>query len=332
MALLAAAAAALATASASLQGLYAVSAGEGQLLFIDPDAGTVTHVGQPLSKSGLQVAACAPALVQQTNKWYFTLATNTTAPDDVHLVGMDLADGSIVDFKTLPSNIFPQTLGMCDYTLDVDGGLVVFVTAVVDDRLVTLRVEPKGETAQRVRKVPQYGINASVVLNVSVPDLDLGSTVQFPSSTILPSGDLWYQLENGVVGHNVVSGKYLNHLKFDGDSTIFSGLAFSQSSSHVHGILQTRSSGASATEQTSVVAQFDPVSNAPQLQTGNASVPAVERDGSATALMADHAQIAVVSGSKLLVLDLNNGDQLESTSICKGKLCPSSIGYLPYVF
>ncbi len=282
-------------------------------------------------------------------------------------MGVSLADAEIEYAVSLPSHVFPADagLGACDFTLDVDGGLVLFATALVGDRLLTARIARDG--------------NVTVALNVSVAALGMGAAAAFPSSTMLPSGDLWYQLQGGLVCHNVVTGEYVNRVRLPSMSAswssalsslppanaeadtetdaaaaadlastsavvVLSGLAYSQSTQHVHGVLTTtttvRSSSSSSSllsssssKTTSVLAEFDPQAEQPTLRVGSESFAAVARDGAAAALMSDKAQITVlaeesggdgvdggVSGSSsstltLLTLDLETGKQIASLAL-----------------
>eukprot|EP00750_Incisomonas_marina_P005162 INCI13729.1.p1 GENE.INCI13729.1~~INCI13729.1.p1 ORF type:complete len:370 (-),score=49.51 INCI13729.1:23-1132(-) len=348
---------------ASLQGLYTLSPGQGQLRRVDWLNGTTVDVGSPLASAGLDVAPCAASVVQQTNKWYFTLATNATAsPEasaisgqstDVHLVGVSLDDAELRYFRTLPKEVFPDSAGLqsCDYTLDVDGGLVLFVSAAVGDRLLTVRFEPT-PSHNESRSDPQDKSfhfdrvaapegNMSVVVNVSVSALGLGGRVAFPSSAMLPSGDWWYQLEQGVACHSVRTGKFVNQVRLP-QGAVLGGLSYSLSSLHVHGVLTPASSSDSRGSSTMTLAQFDPLAATPTLLVSNGTFPLVERNGAAAALLSDKVQMSVLTQKgQLVTVDLNTAARVSIVDLCsparKSGLassaeCPASIGYLPYVF
>lgn len=354
-------------AHASLQGLYTLSPGQGQLRRVDWLNGSAVDIGPPLASAGLDVAPCAASVVQQTNKWYFTLATNATSwPEasaiagqstDVHLVGISLDDAELKYFRTLPKEVFPDSAALqsCDYTLDVDGGLVLFVSATVGDRLLTVRFEPTPSHNETSRSHPKEDkpfdfdavappeANLSVVVNVSLSALGLGGRVAFPSSAMLPSGDWWYQLEHGVACHSVRTGEFVNQVQLP-QGAVLGGLSYSLSSLHVHGVLTpSPSSGLRGSPTVMTLAQFDPLAATPTLQVSNGTFPLVERNGAAAALLSDKVQMSVLTQKgQLVTVDLNTAARVSIVDLCSSAhkraltstadACPASIGYLPYVF
>ena len=363
----------------SLQGLYTLGAGSGQLRRLDWLNGSHVDVGAPLEAVGLEVASCAASLVQQTNKWYFTLATNTSKPhphkqhhtpqqqapgsdataaaEAVHLVGMALDGSGVTYFQTLPADIFPPSAGLapCDYTLDVDGGLVIFVSAVVGDRLLTVKfAHSSSET--RMSGTEATGLahdvltrrgatvddaDIAVVVNASVAALGLGPRPRFPSSTMLPTGDFWYQFEHGVACHNVADGgKFVKKVSVPTATTsAYGGLTYSLVSDLVHGVWADATSSPPAWH----VLWFDPQADEPiPLHVGNETIGGpVDRDGAALTVLSDHKQLAVLSNGRLLTLECTTGHRVATVDLCSdtsmagaggSDTCPASIGYLPYVF
>ena len=211
-----------------LQGLYTTLPGDGQLQLVNWTSGLSSPVGAGLAAAGLAVPACAPGLIQQTDKWYLTLAKNTTSADarlPWNLVTVGLFDGAVLSVTPLPA-AFPPSLHACAHALSVDGGNVFYITGVVGDRLLTAKVN-------RTR--------TALVLNESVAAQGLGGAVAAPSATMLQQGDLWFQLAGGLVAFNVDSGARVGRLPLPAGGAALGGLGNAFSGT-IYGLLRREAS------------------------------------------------------------------------------------------
>lgn len=355
------------TAEASLQGLYVLTAGHGQLQLVDPSTGAATAVGAPLSSSGFVLEDCVPTAIDTTGKWLYTLARNRTGTSTtptgqsqapLTLVAVQLADG-VIHRSTypLPPQGFDSAAAACDHTIASDGnGWHAYVTAIVTTkrasrsaprRVGSARVLAPTSSSQppsaRLRTVVFTLVDwpgtpnplPSVVLDVPVAGLGLGGGVVVPSSTIDDIGVLWTSLEHGAAGavlreRNRTTVDRVARAPFE---TTLSGLQAGYG--QVFLLLAPSPSPAGAAG--SVVASFSTGDAHPSVRThpafGNTSLPfATAMSGSATALLTDkRALVLATVGGRLAVLGLDgNGTAALSPPSLSARA--AGMSYEPFVF
>jgi hypothetical protein len=337
-------------ALADLQGLYIMTAEQGQLQLVDLGNGSRTDVGPALASHGLTVSNISVATIQQTGKWFYSFARNTTASNRrLSLVTQFLGDGSLMVARPTP-DVFPETLEESSFLITVDGGWVVYVSAVVpassgdasggsEDRLVIVRFD------RTDYPFPPSTNSTHVVVDVPLSTIGLGGAGSiFASGTMLPSGNLWFQLAKGTVCYNVNTGKQVATVPLDPSGARqnpdFRGLAYSPSTELVHGVYSyttssNGSNGSGAATRSSYLASFNPLTAAPKLNISSAALPQVARDGSAAVLLSDKSAFAAMTTTGSMVkANLQTGEQTGVVQLCPGpeQVCFSSWAYEPFVF
>jgi len=253
----------------------------------------------------------------QTGKWLSVLAKRTeqNGSPPWSLVSVELESGALDhNAKALPLPlIFPSSLEACDHSLTYGGFCLAYVSAVVangaKDRLV-------------IASFNWCNNNTKIVVNEEV---NSGARIHSPSSVIDDAGILWVQLAAGLVGYNITTGAKARELAISDGS--FTGFHFSLPDGRIYGILTSRKHG-------STIASFDPYAKSPTLVAAKKALPDVARSGSATALLSDKGQLALLSGTNLVTININDSSTAATTPICNGNAseCPSSLAYLPFVF
>mmetsp|Transcript_31193 Transcript_31193/g.76099 ORF Transcript_31193/g.76099 Transcript_31193/m.76099 type:complete len:467 (+) Transcript_31193:25-1425(+) len=317
-------------ALASLQGLYLTVPPSGQLRRVDVATlgvvGESEDVGLPLEANGYVMPGCVPSAVDQTGKWFFTLARPGNDSGRWHLVGMLMEDGSIRTDQVLP-DIFPPSLEACDHSLETDGGWMVMVSAVVGEevsesshgsRLVVARFNYTFST----KKQPE------ILIDVDVDSIGLGGAAEYLTTSFFDIGNiLFVVLEHGIASCNLTSGEVVEALKLPSKGDKLSLLPFDVTQMRTYIVLKTASGNF-------FLAYFSPEAPASSFEISNITVPVVDRDGSASAYLSDKREIVILSGTTLYLLSLN-GTILDSSVVCGDKDsygCPSSLHYEPFVF
>ena len=96
----------------SSEGLYTMRPEVGQLNRVQWQTGNITAVGTPLEHFGWIVPSCAPAAVDTTGKWYYTLVhnnkneftgeadgstdTGVVSKSELYLIDVWMSDGTVL--------------------------------------------------------------------------------------------------------------------------------------------------------------------------------------------------------------------------------------------
>ncbi|EGD77953.1 hypothetical protein PTSG_09586 [Salpingoeca rosetta] len=331
----------------SLQGLYAMEGGSGQLQRVDWRTGTVEKVGPSLQSKGWHVADCTPSDVDRTGKWYFALAkpvsrNDSSTPDAAQpwtLIGMLLADATIRTTQQLP-DLFDPGMDACEHTVSVNSGWDAIVTAVTgkhtaDPRLSVVLFNYTLATTRQTR----------VLVNESLAAIGLGGPAKHPATTfVTATGSLWVQLEQGLVECYLTNGSCARTLPF-APQQLLTGLQY-QPSSFVYGVLVPPPSRNAAqlqtaqpAAQTHALGAFDPISMAPSITRITLSSPVtVAHGGTAMALLSDQAKVVLLTTGGDLVTAHINGTVASTVKLCSPSAnvslpaCPASMVYEPFVF
>mmetsp|Transcript_9439 Transcript_9439/g.15315 ORF Transcript_9439/g.15315 Transcript_9439/m.15315 type:complete len:513 (-) Transcript_9439:114-1652(-) len=334
---------ALEDTNASLQGLYLTTYPSGQLRRMDVSDGSYSmeNVGTSLEKKGYSTPRCLPSAVDQTQKLYFTLAKKSGEQGNTsswRLLTIQMEDGTVKMDQPL-LDVFPPSLEACSHTLHTDR-VVVIASAVVGGSLVVARYNYATATG------------AQVLVNFPLRSLGLGGAAAYPSSAFFDIGTtLFVQLQQGVAGFNLTTGKVKSAIRFrEASSESFTLLEFDPTISKVFGIHHSASSNASHIGSFS---PWEPQSSfeVDQMRIGGATGSVViNRKGSGSAYMWDKRQFALLTQTstddeearEISFVDLNS-TLVQVVPLCalhsgvdknnrNTEECPSSLHYEPFVF
>ena len=321
---------ALASVAASLQGLYTTLPTSGQMLLVDWAMGNASSVGASLEAQGWRVPTCTPSSIDPTNKWYFTLARNSSLAVNSpwNVVTASLADGGVVASAPLPPS-FPSVQNACDYALCAGGALEVFVSVETPD----LRVLAGGLS-------PEFPHTFALLVNATIDQLGVGRLVSPPSMAVTSSA-LWLAGQQGVAGAPLVGAAAPpRRLPLSAGST-FRGL-HAAPGDVVYSLLQGQGAA--------YIASFvDTGAGTPSLVRAATSLPPLFSSAETvlTALLSDKNSFALLAdGSRLVTANATSGALVSSVLLsCSNATlplrvgtgsgavpCPCSIAYEPFVF
>ncbi len=144
------------------------------------------------------------------------------------------------------------------------------MSAVVDDEINSIRFNYT------------FSINAPAVLvfQGNLNDIGLGGPVSFGSSALTYDDLLWLQLESGLVGCNMSSGKVFGHVNFPHGS-YFTGMHYDSRTDSVYGVMvsQLNPTDKSGNSEVVFVVSFPAHESNPQPVVGSISIPQPDRDG-----------------------------------------------------
>lgn len=336
----------------SLEGLYILTAPEGQLMQLNWTSGSRVPVGKPLKSSGLQIQSCSPTAIDTTGihrytllghlclgstagahtqtpdsrkisgKWIYTLASasnGTTARANDHglrLVAMQLADGTLHQSQDeLPASIFPDATVACDFTIATDGGWDAYVTGVANSRLRSALISLQDWPGSPPPPPKLF-------LDVAIDSLRLGGAASIPGSTIDADNVLWITLRRGLAGLSL-STKTIDRRVVTPEGKTFHGvLGYDM----LYGLLSDDTTG-----QT-VIASFA-AGETPSIQQG--TIPtrgAVAQNCTSFAFLSDQKRLTYVTTTgDLVTVDLT-GSPISTASACIDGVCPAGMCYEPFVF
>lgn len=328
------------SATSSLQGLYATLPATGQLLLLDWGTGNASAVGASLSAQGWRVPECTPSAIDPTNKWYYTLARNASAPSGSpwSLVTASLADGSVVASAPLPP-CYPPELAACDHALCAGGALEVFVSVETPHARVVAGCLSPGPPS-----------SFELLVNASVGELGVGPLVSPPSLAVTSSA-LWLPGQHGVAGVPLSRSSPDRQLLLSTNETL-RGL-HAGAGDVVFGYIQDRSTG-----EAFVASFIDTGAGSPVLVCAPLPLPPLFASNVTilTALVSDRGSFALLGDGYLITANVTSG-ALESSvrlqcshaisasqlydrgcatgcplDTLKAQPCPSSMAYEPFVF
>lgn len=307
----------VAPTSAALEGLYILTAPEGQLMKLNWTSGERVPVGKPLSAAGLRLQDCVPTAIDPTGKWIYTLATPTnSSSQQLELVAMQLGDGTLHPSKApLSPATFPNMSRACAFTLASDGGWNAYVSAQVGSRLRTVLLSVE----QWPGKEPPP---PEVILDVPLDELGLGGSLSIPASTIDGDTVLWITLEHGVAGLSLANKTIDRSVMVPKGKT----LTAVQGYGTMYALL-------SDTDGT-VLASFSDDGPTPDLHSGSIHINGiVAHNQTSFAFLSDKgACVFMTTDGNLVTIDLT-GKPLGTTHACvQGHGCPAGMAYEPFVF
>lgn len=183
--------------AASLQGLYGITAADGQLVSLNWTNGESAAIGASLQTKGWYVDSCVPTGLDTTGKWLFTLARRLTASGSgaqrpLEVVGIQLADGSLhTTTSTLVDAGLQDSDSACDFALIGRDGDLAYVTGQMgNSRMRTVVFSFGGSTAPKA---------AVVVLDTDTSQFKVGRLAAVPTATLDDFGIMWLQMEYGAV-------------------------------------------------------------------------------------------------------------------------------------
>ena len=229
-------------ASASLEGLYGLSPGDGQMYFINSTSGEETPVGSSLKSKGFSVDECTPTDLDTTGKWMYTLGRNISQGASAPLVLLAM---QLVDAELHPARYsLPQVAGFnpnataCEHTIVAGYGWMAYVTASVNDRIRTFGFMCDHSFWKACELIP--GASTPVlVVNEPFAQFDLGGLPTVASSALDDTNRMWVQMERGAVG---IPMKLRNRTTVDRvatapDGKTFTGFQRGFGSGRIYGVL-----------------------------------------------------------------------------------------------